>query len=150
MTALSELSRFGGGEKRPSFSFVRVGDGLTGTIVDSRIVDVKDMSGMVSSKLVIEIEIASCKGGKPEKDGNLVVAVHDFAPGEVVAVWLKPGYGIGAVADAIKAAGASQLEAGGKLTIRLAEKRDVGKQSPANVYAATYTAPARGVSLEEF
>lgn len=151
MTALSDLNKYSGsGEKRPSFSFVRVGDGLSGTVIDSRIVDVKDMSGQTTSKLVIELEVTACKGGRPEKDGNLVVAVHDYQPGDIVAVWLKPGYGIGAVADALKAAGSSMIEPGAKLTIKLAEKRDVGKQSPANVYVATYTAPVRGVSLEEF
>lgn len=154
MTMLSDLNNLaGGGEKLPTFKFKRVGDAAKGKVLRSSIVELTDReTGKQKKTLVVELELAQCKGGIVETqivDGLEQIAVRDYQPGEKVAVWLNPGFGIGAIRDALSAAGAAALEDGATLKVKLAERRDVGKQSPANVFEAEYEAPKGGVSADD-
>lgn len=153
MTSLSDLQKHGGGgDKLPAFAFKRIGDKVRGTILRSNTVEVNTPNG-TRTKLVIEVEVERAKGGRAVMDPDnpeLLIGVEDFAQGEHVAVWLPAGFGIGAVADAVKAAGESQLADGGTITIELSARKDTGKAKPANVYAAEYVPPVNGTSMDDF
>lgn len=153
MTMLSDLNNLSGGNSLPSFKFKRVDDAAKGRILRSAIVDgAADKNGQRKKTLVVELELVACRGGiveKTEVDGLEQISVRDYQPGDQVAVWLNPGFGIGAVRDALAKAGASALEDGGTLKVKLVEKRDVGKESPANVFDAEYEAPKGGVSASD-
>jgi len=153
MTSLSDLQKYGGGgDKLPGFAFKRIGDKVRGTILRSNTVEVNTPNG-TRTKLVIEVEVERAKGGRAVMDPDnpeLLIGVEDFAQGEHVAVWLPAGFGIGAVADAVKAAGESQLADGGTITIELSARKDTGKAKPANVYAAEYVPPVNGTSMDDF
>lgn len=155
MTSLADLSALGGGndpgDKNPTFTFKRVGDKVRGTVLRSNIVQVRQDDGSTREKLVIDLEVERAKGGRVVKDADgLVTGVEDIAPGTHVTIWLNKGYGIGAIADAVRKAGAAQLVDGGTLTIEHTEKRDVGRAMPANVFAATYEPPVNGTDLDDF
>lgn len=137
MTSLNDLNRYSGGDKLPGFRFARVGDGVKGKLLRSALVDTKTDRGPVT-KLVLELEVISAVGGQVETDGDFITAVHDLPAGEHIAVWLPPGFGIGAIKDALEVAKADALEVGATVTIKLTERRDTGKPKPANVYAAVY------------
>ena len=153
MTSLADLSALGGGgdtgDKNPSFTFKRVGDKVRGTVLRSNIVNVKQDDGSTREKLVIDLDIQKAKGGRVVKDADGIVTGIEDATG-TVTLWLNKGYGIGAVADAVRKAGASQLLDGGLLTVELVEKRDVGRAMPANVFAAVYEPPVAGTDLDDF
>jgi hypothetical protein len=155
MTMLSDLNNLaGGGEKLPTFRFKRVGDAAKGKVLRSSIVELTDReTGKQKKSLVVELELAQCKGGivstVVDDDGIEQTKVSDYAPGDRVAVWLNPGFGIGAIRDALHAAAAAALEDGATLKVKLAERRDVGKQSPANVFEAEYEAPTGGVRADD-
>lgn len=154
MTMLSDLNNLaGGGDKLPTFKFKRVGDAAKGKVLRSSIVELTDReSGKQKKTLVVELELEACKGGIVEQhmvDGLEQTKVSDYPTGEKVAVWLNPGFGIGAIRDALSQAGAAALEDGATLKVKLAEKRDVGKQSPANVFEAEYEAPKGGVNAAD-
>lgn len=155
MTSLSDLSALGGGntdqEKNPTFTFKRVGDKVRGSIVRSSIVNVKQDDGSTREKLVIDLLVEKAKGGRVVKDSDgLVTGVEDIPAGTTVTVWLNRGFGIGAISDAVKRSGNSQLADGGTLTIEHTEKRDVGRAMPANIFAAEYVAPVTGTDLDDF
>jgi hypothetical protein len=138
---LSDLNKYSGsGDKLPGFTFARVGDGVKGTVARSALVETKTDRGPVT-KLVLELDVIQAKGGRVDKDGDFITAVHDIPAGERVAVWLPPGFGIGAVRDALEAAGASSIDDGATMTVKLEERRDTGKPKPANVYSVVYEAP---------
>jgi hypothetical protein len=148
MTDLSDLLKYAGsGDKLPGFGFTRTGDGVKGKVLRSNVVEVKTDRGP-QTKLVVELEVIQAKGGIVKRDGDFIAEVKDYAAGDQVAVWLPPGFGIGAIVDALNVAGAKRLEEGGTLTIKLAERRDTGKPKPANVYAAVYEPPT-GVGLDD-
>jgi hypothetical protein len=155
MTMLSDLNNLagGGGDKLPTFKFKRVDDAAKGKVLRSNLVELTDReSGKQKKTLVVELELTACRGGIVEQhmvDGLEQTKVSDYQPGDRVAVWLNPGFGIGAIRDALSNAGAAALEDGATLKVKLVEKRDVGKQSPANVFEAEYEAPKGGVSVEE-
>jgi hypothetical protein len=147
---LSDLNKYSGsGDKLPGFTFARVGDGVKGTVARSALVETKTDRGPVT-KLVLELDVIQAKGGRVDKDGDFITAVHDIPAGERVAVWLPPGFGIGAVRDALEAAGASSIDDGATMTVKLEERRDTGKPKPANVYSVVYEAPKpSGVSASD-
>lgn len=155
MTMLSDLNNLaGGGDKLPTFKFKRVGDAVIGKVLRSNIVETTDKeSGKQKKSLVVDLDVTGCKGGivstVTDDDGIEQTKVSDFPTGEKANIWLNPGFGIGAVRDALSAAGAAALEDGGSLKVKLVEKRDVGKQSPAHVYEAEYEAPKGGVSAAD-
>lgn len=141
MTMLSDLNKYSGsGEKLPGFTFARVGDGVKGTVTRSALVETRTDRGPVT-KLVLELDVIQSKGGRAEKDGDFITAVHDIPPGEKIAVWLSPGFGIGAMRDALQLAGATAIEDGATVTVKLEERRDTGKPKPANVFSVVYEAP---------
>ncbi len=151
MTNLSELNKYGGnGEKLPGFAFKRIGDAVKGTVLRSALVPVPTDNG-TRTKLVIEIEVTAAKGGIPNFDADgILTGVSDYAPGDKVAVWLPSGYGIGAISQALAAAGAGKLDDGATLSVTLSERKDTGKAKPANVYTATYVAPVGGTPAADF
>lgn len=154
MTMLSDLNQYAGGDSHPSFKFKRIGDAIKGTVVRSKIVEFTDKeTGKPKTSLVIDIEVQAAKGGIATKgvddDGMEKWTITDAPTGETYTVWLNPGFGIGAIRDAISNAGAKALEDGATLKVKLAEKRDTGKQQPANVFEAEYEAPKGGVSIDE-
>lgn len=154
MTSLADLSALGGGgdqEKNPVFTFKRVGDKVKGAVVRSSIVNVKQDDNTTREKLVIDLVVERAKGGRVVKDADgIVTGVEDVEPGATVTIWLNKGYGIGAISDAVRRSGQSQLADGGTLTIQLIEKKDVGRAMPANVFAADYVAPVGGTNLDDF
>lgn len=155
MTSLSDLSALGGGndpgDKLPSFAFKRIGDKVRGRILRSQIVQVRQDDGSTREKLVIELEVQKAKGGRVVKDSDgLITGVDDVPAGSCVCVWLNKGYGIGAIGDAVRRAGQTQLADGGTITIEHTEKKDVGKAMPANIFAATYEPPTNGVDFDDF
>lgn len=155
MTMLSDLNQLsGGGEKLPTFKFKRIGDAIKGRVLSSNLVTRPDPeSGKDKTSLVINVDIAQCKGGivneSTDDEGLPKVTVTDFEAGDRVAVWLNRGFGIGAVRDALAEVGATALEDGATVTVKLVEKRDTGKKSPANVFDVKYEAPTGGVSIDE-
>jgi hypothetical protein len=154
MTMLSDLNQYAGGDSHPSFKFKRIGDAIKGRIVRSKIVEFNDReTGKAKTSLVIDIEVQAAKGGIANKtvdsDGLEKWDINDAPTGETYTVWLNPGFGIGAIRDALTISGATALEDGGTLKVKLAEKRDTGKQQPANVFEAEYEAPKGGVSIDE-
>lgn len=154
MTMLSDLNNLAGGDKLPQFKFKRIGDAIKGKVLRSNLVTRPDPeTGKDKTSLVINMEIAQCKGGivstSRDEDGLDQVTISDYEPGDQVAVWLNPGFGIGAVRDAVNTSGAKALEDGATLKIKLVEKRDTGKKSPANVYEAEYEAPKGGVDIKD-
>lgn len=152
MTSLTDLDAHAGGdgEKHPAFNFKKVGDGCKGKVLRSALVDVTTDFGK-RTKLVVDLELTEpSKQGIVLKDADGDPAGYDsFPAGTTVTVWLPSGFGIGAVKDAVKAAGETVLADGGTLAVWLDEKRDTGKAKPANVYGAKYTAPATGTPLGE-
>lgn len=154
MTMLTDLDRYAGGDSHPAFKFKRIGDAVKGTIVRSKIVEFADReTGKPKTSLVIDLKVAQAKGGIANKgvdsDGMEKWTIDDVPAGETVTVWLNPGFGIGAIRDALHTAGATALEDGATLKVKLSEKRDTGKQQPANVFEAEYEAPKGGVSIDE-
>lgn len=153
MTMLNDLNQLSG-EKLPTFKHLRINDAVKGRVLRSNIVELTDrQTGKQKKSLVIDLEVLACRGGNVEKkrdaDGLDQISVTDHVTGEKVTVWLNPGFGIGAIRDALNTAGAAALEDGATLTIKLVEKRDVGKESPANVFEAVYQPPAGGVNVED-
>lgn len=148
MTTLEDLSRFSSGDKLPGFVFARIDDGVRGTVDRAQLVEVKTDRGP-ATKLVLELTVLGSKGGVVEKDGDFITAVHDVPAGEKIAVWLPSGFGIGAMSDAVREAGAKGIDIGAEVSIKLAERRDTGKPKPANVYKCTYKAPAVTLNPDE-
>lgn len=141
MTMLSDLNKYSGsGDRLPGFTFARVGDGVKGTVTRSALVETRTDRGPVT-KLVLELDVVHAKGGRVDKDGDFITAVHDLPAGDRVAVWLSPGFGIGAMRDALTAVGATAIEDGATVTVKLEERRDTGKPKPANVFSIVYEAP---------
>lgn len=150
MTTLEDLSRYGSGDKLPGFAFKRIGDAVKGIVDRADIVKVKTDTGE-RTKLVMELTVSAAKGGIPEFDADgILTGVRDFQPGDKVAVWLPSGFGIGAMSDAVKAAGAKGIDIGAEVSVKLAERKDTGKAKPANVYACTYKAPAVALVEDQF
>ena len=150
MTNLAELNKYGGGgDKLPGFAFKRIGDSVKGTVIRSALVDVPTDNG-TRTKLVIELDVLAAKGGIPNFDADgILTGVSDYQPGDKVAVWLPSGYGIGAITQALAAAGTDMLADGATLTVTLESRKDTGKAKPANVYAATYVAPVGGSAASD-
>jgi hypothetical protein len=155
MTMLSDINNLAGGSTPTdgTFKFKRVGDTVKGKVLRSSLVETTDRkTNRTKTALVVDIEVAAAKGGivtKIDEDGIEQIKVSDFATGSTATVWLNQGFGIGAIRDALLESNASELRDGGTLAIRLTEKRDTGKESPANVFAAKYEPPVGGTSVDD-
>lgn len=131
MTTAQEFLESSSGESYPAFKFEKVGDTVKGTI-------------MTEPR---PIERPSLKDGSPEKQLPINLDVEGVGP---QTVWCRAGFMAGAIADAVKEAGAPGLQIGGVLAIRFTEERDTGKPNKAKVFKAKYEAPAsNGVSVDE-
>lgn len=149
-TSLADISSLasGGGDSK-KFVFKRVNDAVKGVITRTSMPEIKG-----NRVLIIEIEVASARGGIVSKtmdeEGLEQIKVADFAAGDLASVWMNAGsYGLSAVRDAVTEAGATELREGGTITVKLAEKRDVGKESPANIFAVKYEPPVGRTSADE-
>lgn len=124
------------GSKYPSFKFTTVGDGVAGTIVEA-------------PKMVT---MPSLTPGKPD-DLFMVISVQpNNTVGEdaIVSVWVKKGYMAGAIADAVRAAGASELAEGGRIGIKFTATKPSKFPQPAKLFEAVYAAPVKsGLSLDD-
>ena len=149
MTTLEELNRYSSGDKLPGFTFARIGDGVRGKVTRASLVEVKTDRGP-ATKLVIELEVSAAKGGMVAKDGDFITDVKDYQAGEKVAVWLPSGFGIGAMSEAVAAAGAKGIDIGAEVSVKLVERRDTGKPKPANVYECTYAPPTVALVADQF
>jgi len=149
MTSLTDMSKLAAsGDKLPSFAFKRIGDAVKGTILRSAQVNVQTDNGP-RDKFVIELEVQASKGGIPQVDSDgILTGVNDFPTGEQCAVWSTPNM-VGAIVDAIKATGGTELADGATLTVTLVERKDTGKAKPMNVYSASYVAPVGGTSVAD-
>ena len=147
---LSEISSGAGGAGGEKFTFKRVGDAVKGVItrIPPLYIDAKGKKA-----LILEIDVTNARGGIisrfTDEDGLEQIKVADFAAGDSCTVWMNQGFGMGAVRDAIAEAGATEIREGGTITIKLTEKRDVGKESPANIFAVTYEPPVGGTSVDD-
>ena len=150
MTSLTDMSKLAAsGDKLPSFAFKRIGDAVKGTIIRSAQVNVQTDNGP-KDKFVIELDVLNAKGGIPRFDADqILTGVDDFPTGEQCAVWSTPNM-VGAIVEAIKATGGTELADGATLTITLTERKDTGKAKPMNVYSAAYVAPVGGTSIDDF
>lgn len=123
----------GGGDSQSSgnISFAEVGDTVVGTIETAP----RLVTTQYGDRLVLEL--SALDGTTAAADGNQVTA------GDVVTVWVKPGAMARAITNAVRTAGCSGLEIGGKLAIKhsaLGEKKP--GRNPAKLYDAKYEAPA--------
>lgn len=164
MTAMNDASSFfdthsGGGGGAPSFKHTNVGDTVSGEIVSMREMDQTHYSGPLAGQpiadekrggnkkqlqVVLRTELRNWQGCEPSKDqdGNPEPASNDEG---MRAIYVR-GWMIGAVADAVRAAGAKYPEVGGTLAVRLIEAHDTKKQNPKK-YDARYKAPAPGAGM---
>lgn len=122
MTDVSTFLDSAGGSKYPAFKFENIGDTLAGEIIDTPKI----------------IQRPNLNDGTPED--NLVINIRT-TDGHEFTLWVRRGFLAGAISDAVKAAGAAGLEAGGKLGVRYTESRDTGKPKPARVFTAQYQPP---------
>lgn len=119
-------------EKHDAFSFSEVGATISGTICEApRVVPVPDLNnpGQKVKKLVIAVDT-----------GN-----------GIRAVWIGRGLLSAAVSKALKDAGETDVKQGGQLAIRhtgVAAPKQKGYNG-AKEYAAKYTPPAAGVSVDD-
>lgn len=164
MTAMTDAMGFfdahsGGGGGAPSFKHVNVGDTVSGEIVSMREMDQTHYSGPLAGQpikdekrggnkkqlqIVLRTELRNWQGCEPSKDvdGNPQPPSEDEG---MRAIYVR-GWMIGAVADAVRAAGAKYPEVGGTLAVRLTEAHDTRKQNPKK-YDARYKAPAPGAGM---
>lgn len=113
-------------EAYPAFKFENVGDAIAGTIVSNpRLAEVSKLgttTGETVTKLLINLE----------------------TPAGIFTVWVNRGNQGRAVSEAVKAAGARELEVGGKLMISftgIGQAKQAG-YNPPKLYEARYKAPA--------
>lgn len=118
-------------DSNPAFRFNDIGDEINGTILNEpRVIETDDLDGGRTPKLVLDIET---------NDGTY-------------SLWLPRGKRITqAVADAVKDAGATNLEPGGTLRLKhtgLGEQPKAGFNPP-KLFKAAYTTPTP-VALDDF
>lgn len=144
--AVMDFLNQGSGSSYPSVSFPDPGAEVKGRIVSvPRIVSTPGFNGgEVEDKLVVEIE-TEVDTFTPDGDGG-----YRKVNGEIVALWVRKGWMLGAVRDAVSEAKASSIDEGGTLHVRYTGdgERKPGKNPP-KLYKAKYTPPAGGVSLDD-
>lgn len=133
----------GGGE--PSVYFGKVGDKVVGTITAlPRAKEFIDDQGRTQSVLVVPMRAhEGCTATKGKKGADGVVQA-----GDDVAVFIRAGFMAGAVAEAIREAGAKGLAEGDTLAIAFSGEKDTGKVQPAKEYQARYVPAKPNVSVE--
>jgi hypothetical protein len=136
----------------PGVKWMKVGDEVRGTIIsEPRVVETQSLKagGGMEAKLVLEV--------RTEVDTRITDSTNDdgfrIVNGEDVAVWVRKGWMAGAVRDAVRAAEATSIEEGGKLSLKLVELRKptTPGYSPTQIFEAKYKAPEKpaGVSLDD-
>jgi hypothetical protein len=143
---------FGGGGKAAKFE--EVGDTVEGVITDAVISQQTDMEsnqpltwpdGSPRMQLVITLQTDE----KSDEDDGIR---RIFAKGGKYEVATGNGTSLkDAIADAVKKAGATSLDEGGKLKVGFTgegKKTNRGFSSP-KLYRATYTAPTKSVSASD-
>lgn len=147
----SEFLAGGSGSGYPGVKWMKVGDEVRGTIIsEPRVVTSPSLKdGSPEAKLVLEVrtEIDTRIGDRDADEGFRIVNDED------VAVWVRKGWMSGAVRDAVQESGASSIEEGGRISLKLVELRkptQVG-YSPTQIFEAKYKAPVKpaGVPLDE-
>lgn len=145
--AVQDFLNQGSGSSYPSVSFPDRGCEVKGRIVSvPRVVTSTNLNtGQPEDKLVVEIET--------EVDTHVGDGAGGYRTvnGEIVALWVRRGWMLGAVRDAVQEAKASSLDEGGVLHVRYTDdgERKPGKNPP-KLYKAKYTPPAGGVNLDDF
>lgn len=138
----------------PGVKWMKVGDEVRGVIIsEPRVVETKSLQagGAMEAKLVLEVrtETDTRITDKESDEGFRIVN-----GGEEVAVWVRKGWMAGAVRDAVRAAGATSVEEGGKLSLKLIELRKptTPGYSPTQIFEAKYKAPEKpaGVDIDDF
>jgi hypothetical protein len=136
----------GGGTR--SAKFEKVGDSVKGEITSVETKQQTDLDGAPKTwdngdpmwQVVVTLATAERDADDPDDDGKR-------------AVYLKGSNKYAstskAVADAVRAAGASKLEVGGTLALQYTGDGEATKRgfSPPKLYAAAYKAPVAGVDL---
>lgn len=145
MTDVSSFLASSDFEKHPPAKFREHGDKVAGTIAsEPRVVEVDDLNnrGEKVSKLVIEIDT-----GQPY-DGDDAELHGDT----IRTLWVNKGRMATAISQAVKAAGAKQLEEGGKLAVQYVGDGTPSQKgyNPPKEYAAKYEAPKGGLDLDDF
>jgi hypothetical protein len=125
MSSTREFLESSNYDSHDPFSFLEVGATVKGTIVEKpRIVDTQ-----YGTRMVLAVDTS----------------------GKTFSVWVKPGNMAKAVAQAVKAAGRSEVEQGGRIAIQYyadGEKKTAG-QNPPKLYKAKYEAPAGSVPEDD-
>ena len=149
----SDFLAGGSGSGLPGVKWMRVGDEVRGTIItEPRVVETPSLKpgGGLEPKLVVEVrtEVDTRISDRDNEEGFRIVN------GEDVAVWVRKGWMAGAVRDAVRAAGATSVEEGGKLSLKLIELRKptTPGYSPTQIFEAKYKAPEKpaGVDIDDF
>lgn len=128
------LNKNGGGESYQAVKFPNVKDHVVGTIIAEPTTVMRDslnQPGTQEEQLPINLDTDGTEEGYR-------------------TLWVRKGFLAGAIKDAVLAAKAPGLQAGGKLTVQFTEERDTGKVQPAKVFKAKYEPPASsGASVTE-
>lgn len=145
--AVQDFLNQGSGSSYPSVSFPEIGAEVKGRIVsEPRIVPTTPYGGgEPEDKLVVEIE-TTVDTNTPDGNGG-----YNTVKGETVALWVRKGWMLGAVREAVREAGRTTLDEGGTLHVRYTEdgERKPGKNPP-KLFKAKYTPPAAGgVDLDD-
>lgn len=159
----SENASTGGGGA-PSFKFANVGDVVKGKVVSTRVmpdtdpntgqqrVDKKTGKPKQQMQVILETKLRNWAGCKPRKndDGSIPDPSEDTG---ARAIYLKGGWMINAVAEAVKEAtdGARQFPAAGDImAVMFSEEKDTGKMNPLKLYKANVKAAPEGLDEEFF
>jgi hypothetical protein len=149
MNSVSDFLNQGSGSGYPGVKFNQVGDEVKGTIIsDPRIVETPSLKdGAPEPKLVLEVHTEVDSVVSDGEGGDKTVTDED------VALWVRKGWMSGAVRDAVQKAGASNIEQGGRIHVKLVELRKPTKVgfNPTKIFEAVYKAPDKpsGVSLDD-
>lgn len=134
----------GTGNGYPSFRWNEVGATIAGTITSTPNIATTpaiDNPAVKVESLVFELhtnDAITCKTNRGE-----VIESKDWS------VWIKlQGQLYGALYDEVVGAGLKLVE-GGRIAIRFAETKDVGKPSLQKIFAVTYKAPAATPSASD-
>lgn len=145
MTAADFLNTAGTGERYPGFKLGKIGDFIEGELVEEpRVVPTTDDKGNTVNKLVLAVKAVKGQSHDPRTKEPI-----DVPAGEVFSLWVKGGFGAGALKQALADAGKQSLEAGATLTFAYVEDKPTGKPQPAKVYKAKYLPPSGGVNLDD-
>lgn len=131
------MSIFAARETYPSIKFAQIGDSVAGRIIDI---------GEVQQREFGTNALLTWPDGNPRMQG--VITLETPGDGGTRTLWTK-GRLLTAVRTAVHAAGASDLEVGGALTVRYVANESTRAGSAAKVYEVAYQPPTPDAPMTE-